>query len=71
MEENKQPQAAQPQQAACVCASCGYASPTQVKFCPQCGKPMGQPQPAGDRFCPNCRKMVAGKFCPDCGTPTV
>ena len=71
MGQMTQPQAAQPQQAACVCASCGYASPTQVKFCPQCGKPMGQPQPAGDRFCPNCRKMVAGKFCPDCGTPTV
>ena len=71
MGQMTQPQAAQPQQAACVCASCGYASPTQVKFCPQCGKPMGQPQPAGDRFCPNCRKMVEGKFCPDCGTPTV
>ena len=50
MGQMTQPQAAQPQQAACVCASCGYASPTQVKFCPQCGKPMGQPQPAGDRF---------------------
>lgn len=67
-------QASQPQQAACVCGSCGYSSPTAVRFCPQCGKPMGQPQPAaqaGDRFCPNCRKMVSGKFCPDCGTPTV
>lgn len=66
--------APQPQQAACVCAACGYTSPTVVKFCPQCGKPMGQPQaaqPAGDRFCPTCRKMVAGKFCPDCGTQTV
>ena len=71
MGQMTQPQAAQPQQAASLCASCGYASPTQVKFCPQCGRPMGQPQPAGDRFCPNCRKMVAGKFCPDCGTPTV
>ncbi len=61
-------------QAACVCAACGYASPATVHFCPQCGTPMGQPQPAqpaGDRFCPTCRKMVAGKFCPDCGTPTV
>ena len=67
-------QAAQPQQASCVCGSCGYASPTAVRFCPQCGKPMGQPQPepqAGDRFCPKCRKMVTGKFCSDCGTPTV
>lgn len=67
-------QAAPTGQAAYVCGSCGYASPTVVRFCPQCGKPMGQPQPAqsaGDRFCPNCRKMVAGKFCPDCGTPTV
>lgn len=67
-------QAAQPHQAACVCTSCGYSSTTAVRFCPQCGKPMGQPQPeqpAGDRFCPKCRKMVSGKFCPDCGTPTV
>lgn len=61
-------------QGAWVCGACGYASPTAVRFCPQCGAPMGQPrpaQPAGDRFCPSCRKMVAGKFCPDCGTPTV
>ena len=61
-------------QVACVCAACGYASPAAVRFCPQCGTPMSQPQPAqpaGDRFCPTCRKMVAGKFCPDCGTPTV
>ena len=69
--------AAQPAQAAAAryaCSSCTFASATEMKFCPQCGKPMRDTAaaPAGaDNFCPKCRKMVSGKFCADCGTQTV
>ena len=69
--------AAQPAQAAAAryaCSACTFASATEMKFCPQCGKPMRDTAAApagGENFCPKCRKMVSGKFCADCGTPTV
>lgn len=63
-----------PEDAAC-CTACGYELPTpcfhcgailpgkNVKFCPECGKPL-------IRICPSCDNPITGqpKFCPECGT---
>jgi len=55
------------------CPKCGTLVQPGVKFCPQCGNPMGQPAapPAGPP-CPKCGQPVpAGvKFCPNCGAST-
>jgi membrane protease subunit (stomatin/prohibitin family) len=44
------------------CSNCGATVKEGVKFCPECGKPMGN-------VCPKCGKVVAdgAKFCPECG----
>jgi len=44
-----------------VCPSCGKTVP-DGKFCPECGKPMGE-------TCPKCGAVVksGAKFCPECG----
>ncbi len=48
-----------------VCAACGSANPTTVKFCQHCGQPM-----AAKRRCPQCGKEVGAsvKFCGNCGS---
>jgi len=47
-----------------ACPACGKNIP-EGKFCPECGKPLGE-------VCPACRKPVAtgAKFCPECGEKT-
>jgi membrane protease subunit (stomatin/prohibitin family) len=56
------------------CPKCGTLVPQGVRFCPQCGNPMGQP-PAGATGgppCPKCGQPVPPgvKFCPNCGAST-
>ena len=45
-----------------ACPACGHKVKKGSKFCPECGKPMGQ-------LCPKCGKAVpkGSKFCPECG----
>ncbi len=54
------------------CSKCGTLVPAGVRFCPQCGNPVGGPPPGatgGGPPCPKCGQPVpAGvKFCPNCG----
>ena len=55
------------------CPKCGTLVQPGVRFCPQCGNPMGAPAPAAQGApCPKCGQPVpAGvKFCPNCGAST-
>lgn len=54
--------APEPQANGATCPD-GHHVPPGAKFCPQCGKPVGQAS------CPNCGKPVppGAKFCPECG----
>lgn len=57
-----------------ICSGCGKEYSQELKFCPECGKPIrlkSEAQSGADKFCPQCRKMVSGKFCSECGTQTV
>ncbi len=46
------------------CVHCGFDSPSQTKFCTNCGKPLERTV-----TCPSCQKQVParGSFCPHCG----
>jgi membrane protease subunit (stomatin/prohibitin family) len=55
------------------CPKCGTLVQPGVRFCPQCGNPMGQaPAAAGGPPCPKCGQPVPPgvKFCPNCGAST-
>ncbi len=66
--------------AGATCPSCGAKVSASAKFCPDCGKPLGnvcprcgKPVKAGAKFCPDCGQPLTAsvpagtKFCPDCG----
>ena len=48
------------------CGNCGYKNPAEVKFCHECGSPLGAPEKA---FCTSCgAELTAGvRFCGACG----
>ena len=52
------------QEKGATCPSCGARVSGSAKFCPECGKPLGN-------VCPKCGKPVkaGAKFCPECGQP--
>ena len=52
------------------CPNDGTLAAPGTKFCPNCGSPMTQPQPAAAAgICPKCGTNAQGaKFCPNCGT---
>jgi class 3 adenylate cyclase/predicted ATPase len=45
------------------CSKCGFENPDGMKFCNECGSPLG-------RLCPNCNfeNPSGSKFCGECGT---
>jgi hypothetical protein len=53
------------------CPHCQARVQPGVKFCSECGKPVGGPAAtAGPKFCSGCgAKMTGGKFCGACGAP--
>ncbi len=55
----------QPEPAGKTCPSCGYLSPLNAKFCPECGKPFPK------NACPGCGNPLPENtpFCPECGMP--
>jgi len=55
----------QPSQPSTICPSCGAAVPAGVKFCHECGNPMGSDK------CISCGKPIpkGAAFCPECGSP--
>ncbi len=58
--------ASQASQSMARCPNDGTLAAPGTKFCPECGTPMLQPQPA---VCSNCGADAKGaKFCPECGT---
>lgn len=72
---NNNPQGGNPQQggASGVCPDCGNPVQPGAKFCPNCGKQLGNkcPKcgadvPAGSKFCPSCGQSLSKK-CPNCG----
>jgi len=69
--------ATQPAQATIECQKCKTKSPTNAKFCGQCGEAFaplakcpscGVEISGGARFCNQCGKPVGPKKCKDCGT---
>ncbi|MBX8632563.1 MAG: SPFH domain-containing protein [Thermoplasmata archaeon] len=53
------------------CPKCGAIITAQTNFCPNCGAPLQQPQPAQQMLkCPKCGSDVpsTSRFCPNCGT---
>jgi predicted amidophosphoribosyltransferase len=57
----------QAQTATARCPKDGTVAPAGTKFCPECGSPMTQPEPAAGT-CPSCGAQVGtAKFCPECG----
>ncbi len=48
------------------CSNCGTDVDSTLKFCPECGNPLGN-------YCKKCgAKLIAGKkFCPECGAPQI
>ncbi|MDO4581529.1 MAG: zinc ribbon domain-containing protein [Bacillota bacterium] len=58
------------------CPACGVAVGDGIKFCPNCGRPLSEPEPApaaqpAAAVCPVCGVEVSGeyRFCPACGAP--
>ncbi|MBX8633779.1 MAG: SPFH domain-containing protein [Candidatus Thermoplasmatota archaeon] len=52
------------------CPKCGALITTQTNFCPNCGAPLQQAQPAQQTVkCPRCNADIpsGSKFCPNCG----
>ena len=52
------------------CANCGTELGSNVKFCPNCGKPREDSNKTADmKFCPSCGTELGSnvKFCPYCG----
>ncbi len=56
------------------CGACGASVP-DGKFCPECGKPLGEvcsgcgnPVPAGAKFCLHCGRKLGGAPCVKCGS---
>ncbi|MDR2340342.1 MAG: SPFH domain-containing protein [Deltaproteobacteria bacterium] len=52
-----------------TCPNCNAQVPANIKFCPQCGKPIPSPGQTKVIKCYKCGGVipVGSKFCPDCG----
>lgn len=70
----------QPQQQGAVCSACNAKAPFGTKFCPNCGKSLGEEKvkcikcsheiEKGTKFCPQCgeKQEQQDKACSGCGT---
>ncbi len=55
-----------------ICPNCGTPCEDGAKFCPACGRRLGEESPAGGpavSYCPSCGRPHEGNppFCPSCG----